>query len=142
MSGGLGATQAPGTTLQEVNVSQLTGGVSTTIAALTAGYKRGPVGPYLVTAGSVFTTNYGPLDTSWGFGGVSALAFLTYGTSLWFNRVVDAATCTYASADVFNGSNALGTNWYTYAAPGSNLDLSYANAANANNNQLINFRFY
>jgi len=142
MSGGLGATQAAGTTLQEINVSQLTGGVSTTIAALTAGYKRGPVGPYYVTAGSVFSTNYGPLDTSWGFGGVSALAFLTYGTSLWFNRVVDAATCTYASADVFNGSNALGTNNYTYITPGSNLDLAYENAATANLNELTTFSLY
>src|SRR5271168_944460 len=139
MSGGLGATQAAGTTLQEINVSQLTGGVSTTIAALTAGYKRGPVGPYYVTAGSVFSTNYGPLDTSWGFGGVSALAFLTYGTSLWFNRVVDAATCTYSSADVFNGSNALGTNNYTFITPGSNLDLAFENAATANLNELTTF---
>src|SRR5271167_2894699 len=139
MSGGLGATQAPGTTLQEVNVSQLTGGVSTTIAALTAGYKRGPVGPYLVTAGSVFTTNYGPLDTSWGFGGVSSLAFLQYGTQLWFNRVIDPATCTYSSADVFNGSNALGTNNFTYITPSSNLDLAFENAATANLNELMTF---
>lgn len=139
---GLGAQQAPGTTLQEYNASQLTGGVSTTIGALVGGYKRGPVGPNLVTAGSIFTTNYGPLDTSWGFAGVSALAFLSNANQLWFNRVVDAATCTYSSADVFNGSNALGVNNYTYILPSYNLDLAYEKAATGNSNELLGYTLY
>ncbi|MDE1905572.1 MAG: hypothetical protein KGH75_03870 [Rhodospirillales bacterium] len=139
---GLGASQSPGVTLQEVNASQLTGGVATTIGAIVGAYKRGPIGPYYVTSGTTFTTNYGPLDTSWGFAGLSALAFLSNSNQLWFNRVVDSATCTYACADVFNGSNALGTNNYTYITPGTNLDLSYANASVGNDNQLIAYRFY
>ena len=137
-----GASQAAGVTLQEVNASQLTGGVSTTVGAIVGGYKRGPIGPNLVTSGSQWSTNYGPLDTSWGYFGVSGQAALSNMNQLWANRVVDAATCCYAAADVFNGSNALGNNNFTYITPGNNLNLSYANANTANSNELLTFTFY
>ena len=133
------ALNGAGVTLQEFNASQLTGGVSTTVGAITAAYKRGPVGPNLVTGSTSWSTQYGPLDTSWGYGGVSAQAFLTQSNQLWFNRVVDGNTCTYACADVFNGSNPLGSNTYTYIVPGNYLDLTYANIASGGINELLTY---
>jgi phage tail sheath protein FI len=137
-----GAATAAGITLQEINVSQLTGGVATTIGALVGGYKRGPVGPNLVTSGNQWSTQYGPMDTTWGYFGVSGQAFLSNANQLWANRVIDGSTCCYASADVFNGSNPLGNNNYTYSLPAPNLNLSYSNANVASNNELLTYTFY
>ncbi len=132
----------PGAYLKEVDASQQTNGVATTIGCITAAFKKGPVGPNLVTAGSQFTNQYGPIDNSWGYGHVSALAFLNYGNRLLVNRIVDPATCSYSALSVFSGSNALGSSNYTFLAPASNLTLTVANAAQAVDNSLMEFSLY
>lgn len=139
---GLLTNVGPGVYLRETNASQQTGGTSTSIGCLTAGFKRGPVGPYYVTAGSLFSSLYGPIDTSWGDGHISALAFLNYGSRLLVNRIVDANTCTYAAMDVFNGSNALGSLPYTFLASAASLSMPYANAAKASDNKMLVYSLY
>jgi uncharacterized protein len=139
---GSGAQQGAGLTLQEVNVPIPVTGVSTTKGAIVAAFNQGPVGPNIVTSTTSFTTQYGPIDLSVGFGHISSLAFLSTSNFLTVNRVVDAETCCYASLDVFNGSNALGTNNFTYLTPATNLTLPFENAATANANELLTYTIY
>lgn len=93
--------KSPGDYLIEIDASQQTNGAATTIGAIAAASRRGPLGPQLYTSADNFLAANGPVDITWGYGHVSALPFLVESSQLWFNRIVDPSA-SYAFLQIEN----------------------------------------
>src|ERR1700682_3752598 len=92
--------------IQEVNLSQVLVGTSSSVAAQVIVSNQGPTVPTLMTNPQTYMTNYGKPNPQVSFDVYCGLDYFKVGSQLWSLRVVDTATALYASVLMWtNGTN-------------------------------------
>lgn len=92
--------------VQEINLSQVIVGTSSSVAAQVIVSNQGPIVPTLMTNPQTYLTNYGNPNPQVSFDVYCGLDYFKVGSQLWSLRVVDPTTAMYAAVLMWtNGTN-------------------------------------